>query len=242
VEGGVVGGLVPSGLTAEAAHTGAQSYLLGKAYWLDVVLSEPSTLSRAFSIPANLHVPTLAFTYRFYSMEGQRQGTFDVLVNDGAATTTLGSLTTAAEWDRAWFDLQPWAGQTVTVTLQISGTVADWLAWAFVDEYVLGSWDTPRLEALSPPDVPDLDILPLTLTVTGENFIATPTVRLGSVALEPESVLWIDESTLEVGVPAGLSVGTYDLWVVNPGGAAAAWPGALKVGHFAYVPLLTSGP
>lgn len=238
--GMVTEGPVPSGLTSEYAHTGVRSFALGKPSGQEVELPEPSTLSRSFTIPADLHAPTLAFITKFLSATDQRKGTFDVLVEDGVSTTNLASLAPTYEWQHVWFDLQPWAGQTVTVTLQVSGTVADWQAWAIVDEYVLGSWDTPQIEGLTPAYVPDPDTLPLTVTLTGENFMATPTVQVGDLTLQ--DVLWVNANTLEIGVPAGLSVGTYDLWVVNPGGAAAAWPGALKIGNFVYLATVADSP
>jgi len=53
------------------------------------------------------------------------------------------------------------------------------------------------------------------VTITGTNFFATPSARLGIVPLQ--NVTFVDGMTLDATVPAGMAAGTYDLYVTNPG-------------------------
>jgi len=51
------------------------------------------------------------------------------------------------------------------------------------------------------------------ITISGTNFISTPSVRLG---LNELAVTFVDSTTLTAIVPSGLDPGTYDLTVTNP--------------------------
>ncbi len=51
--------------------------------------------------------------------------------------------------------------------------------------------------------------------ITGTNFYATPTARLGVVSLL--NVTYINATTLTATVPAGMAAGSYPLFVINPG-------------------------
>ena len=74
------------------------------------------------------------------------------------------------------------------------------------------------------------------MLIHGANFQSTPTVRLNDV--EAANVEWLDAETLRVFLPAGLHIGWYDVWVVNPGGQAAILQGGLRVGHTLFLPAL----
>jgi hypothetical protein len=52
--------------------------------------------------------------------------------------------------------------------------------------------------------------------ITGTNFAATPDVLIGSTSLTP-TITWVDGTTLNGTVPAGLSPGIYNVTVRNPG-------------------------
>ncbi|MBN9391142.1 MAG: IPT/TIG domain-containing protein [Chloroflexi bacterium] len=58
-----------------------------------------------------------------------------------------------------------------------------------------------------------------TITITGTNFIATPTVKLGTINLT--GVTYVSPTKLTVTVPAGTTPGNYDLTITNPDGFTA---------------------
>jgi hypothetical protein len=58
-----------------------------------------------------------------------------------------------------------------------------------------------------------------TMTITGTNFVATPTVKLGSTTLA--SVTFVSTTQLTALVPVGFTPGTYALTVTNPDGKVA---------------------
>jgi hypothetical protein len=66
-----------------------------------------------------------------------------------------------------------------------------------------------------------------TLTITGSNFQATPTVKLGNTTLA--SVTFVSSTQLTSVVPAGFTTGLYSLSVTNPGGATGTLPNAVTV-------------
>ena len=65
------------------------------------------------------------------------------------------------------------------------------------------------------------------VTITGADFAATPTVSLGSTPLT--NVTLVDSTTLTATVPWGMDPGTYDLTVTNPDGGSGSLPGAFTV-------------
>jgi hypothetical protein len=73
------------------------------------------------------------------------------------------------------------------------------------------------------------------ITIMGDNFIATPQLRLNDVPLS--DVAWINTTTLTATVPA-LPFGHYDLIVTNPGGQASGLQRALLVGYEVLLPIV----
>ena len=65
------------------------------------------------------------------------------------------------------------------------------------------------------------------ITITGTDFAANPTVSLGSTALT--NVTWANSTTLTATVPWGLDPGIYDLRVVNPDGGSGSLASAFTV-------------
>jgi hypothetical protein len=103
---------------------------------------------------------------------------------------------------------------------------------------------------------------PTTITISGTDFVATPTVLLGNVPLT--NVTFVDGGTLTASVPADLPGGAYTLTVTNPDSQSASlasaftvlmsgdgslgtwqtatsmttergWPAAVQVGNYLYV-------
>ncbi len=221
-------GVVTPSVVYSASHSGRYGALLAAAP------DNPVRLSQQITVPASSHQPTLSLVYRHDATGNPLASGLGVLIDDGAEENVLAYLTEQSDWRHAWFDLQPWLGQTITVSLQLPAAGAAAPPWAELDEIAVGDWTTPRVSSLSVAAITELGSLPVTVTLAGENFIATPTVRLGSVVMD--EVTWLDAQTLQVGLPGGLAPGMYDVWVENPGGAAAVLPGGLRLGYFLYLP------
>jgi hypothetical protein len=68
---------------------------------------------------------------------------------------------------------------------------------------------------------------PTTITITGSDFVATPTARLNNVPLT--NVTFVDSTTLTAVVPADLPGGAYTLTVTNPDAQSASLVGAFTV-------------
>ena len=206
-------------------------------YDLSLEKAGQGTLSQQITIPSDLHVPTLGLDYIYQTQDDLYNDTLSVGVDTGTTTTWLGILSPTASWSHNWFDLTPWQGQTITVSLMMSTTANDHFSWAYVDNISLGSWLTPVINSVSPVTVEDLNTQPLTVTVIGSNFVATPTVRIGNnfaLAVQP-----LNTETLVVTLPAGLSVGSYDIWVTNPGGQEAVLVNGVRIGRQIYLPLIS---
>ena len=72
----------------------------------------------------------------------------------------------------------------------------------------------PTVSAIDP--VKAANDIDTSVTISGNHFVATPTVSLGATPLT--NVTWVDSGTLTATVPWGINSGTYDLTVVNPDG------------------------
>jgi hypothetical protein len=66
-----------------------------------------------------------------------------------------------------------------------------------------------------------------TITITGANFVATPTVNLGNFSLS--NVTFVNSTTLTATVPADLPGGTYTITVTNPDSQSASLANAFTV-------------
>ncbi len=198
-----------------------------------VTATATSQLRQSVTIPAILHQPTLSFLYQL-SGEGMHGSALSLLVHEGLTTTTVFSTSAASGWQLGWADLTPWQGKTVTVTFQSTQAVGDQYLQATVDRVALGSWRTPRPQALSPTALPWGT--GGTLTVTGTNFIATPQVFVGDRALSNGRL--VDAATVSATLPADLPPGRYTVWVVNPGGERNAVPMVLAVGEESFLPVV----
>ena len=81
-----------------------------------------SRLSQSFTIPVSQNAPTLSFRYR-YQPEGS--ATLDpatLHISTAGQTHLLQTFVPVTTTQQAWFDMSRWAGQTVTVTFNVSAT------------------------------------------------------------------------------------------------------------------------
>lgn len=176
--------------------------------------------------------PTLAFGYNL-SGTSAADSKLDVIITQAGVSETVFSATTSTGWSLASVDLGRWAGQTIDVALTLHQASNALPASALIDDVSVGSWQTPVIAGMTPPTVATPGQA-TQLTITGENFVATPTVRIGATVLN--DVQWIDEQTLHATVPAGMKLGRHDLWITNPGGQVAVQQ--LVIGKEVLLPLM----
>jgi hypothetical protein len=94
-----------------------------------------------------------------------------------------------------------------------------------VKNLALADPSAPTVTAVDPASgANDIDA---PVTISGTDFVATPTVSLGSTALT--SVTWVNSTTLTAAVPWGLNPGAYGITVVNPDGGSGTLAGAFTV-------------
>lgn len=217
-----------------AWNQAAQRLLLRRAaypgYALTVSIAELSlglsevaaNAVRQVALAPGLHRPMLGLAYRHTDPTAAL--TIRVQNVGGVPGPVSQTLPAGAGWQRGWVDLSAFAGQTITMTLNLQGPVGTWPVVDF-DEIVLGSWTTPLVTHLAPVQ---FDTAAGTLTVTGDNFMGTPTVTIGGVVA---AVSVIDAQHLSVTVPPALGVGRYPLVVANPDGFATAAAQSVQIGR-----------
>lgn len=183
-----------------------------------------ATLSQTVTLPSNLHRPTLSFAYML-DVPMRTGASLDAEVN---GTPVFSTTVPTTGWTHGWADLSAWDGQRVTLSFHTGGPST---GVVHLDSVSLGSWLTPVVHSVSPAHV---ETWPGSVTITGENFIETPTVRLNETVLQ--DVQWVNERTLQVTLPADLTPGIYDVWVTNPAGQESALPRGLRIGKQVYLP------
>jgi TolB protein len=196
----------------------------------------PAQMSQTVSLTPTLINPTFAFAHTvlpFLATASDSEGLV-IEVNDGISSTVVfskaGTSGDPFTWTYEWFDMTPWNGKVITLSFRsknFSGTM--------LDDIMLGSWLTPVPTQTSISQLP-ANAPAQQITITGTNFIATPTVKLNN-AIPLVNVQWLTETQLMADLPANLPPGIYDLWVTNPGGQESVLPNAIRVGQQVYLPL-----
>lgn len=191
-----------------------------------------ASLSQTVTIPPTMHHATLALAYRMNGIgPGSRSG-FVILVAANGALSQVFATTTSTPWTTTALDLSAWTGQTVSVTLALRQQAGEPVAHLYLDDVVLGSWWTPRLYQVMPAYIPPLTAMPITLV--GENFAATPIVRVGDTLLT--DVEWVDAQTLRARLPTGLEAGMHHVRITNPGGQESVALARLIIGGRVFLP------
>jgi IPT/TIG domain len=193
-----------------------------------------ASIAQAITIPSSMHKPTLAFDYMLSGITPASGSQIDVTVSAGITAEQVFSATVGNDWTLATIDMQRWAGRTVSVTISLRQAGSVPTATALFDEASLGSWLTPRIQQVA-PQAADNPAVATVITITGENFLTAPGVRLNTTALT--NIQRVDEQTVRATVPAGLKPGLYTLWVTNPGGQTTAFPRFL-IGKQVLLPLI----
>ena len=196
----------------------------------------PIWLATDLSVPINAHQPTFSFMYRLESSQNV-QPVFEITVTDEhntSAATTAFTLPQSNAWTLGWIDLQPWAGQNVTITFSLSQPVGTLPSALWIDSVSAGEWLTPVVAGVSPIH---LDAWAGGwLTITGSNLPQSPIVRLGPILLD--EVVVIDEGTLQAYVPPGQAVGFYEVYVLTPTEQVGVAPQAVELGYHIFLPLI----
>jgi hypothetical protein len=158
-------------------------------------------------------------------------GEFDVSI-DG---TPVFSSSESTYWKQGWADLTAWSGQTVEL---LFSTQYDPMAGkfdAYLDNVTVGQWITPVITTVTPGQFVE-SWTGQVVTISGENFIDPVTVKVGDQAATP--VIFINENTLQVTLPDGLTPGSYAITVTNPEGQTGVKPSALWLGITQFLPML----
>lgn len=186
-----------------------------------------AAIAQTLTLNPTMNRPTLALTYR--QTDAAAALTIGVQAA-GSPGSAVQQLPAGPGWQRGWIDLAAFAGQTITVTVGVSGPAETWPV-ADIDEIVLGSWTTPLVSGLS---ATAFDAPAGTLTVTGDNFLPGVSVRIGG---QPAAVTRVDAQHLTVTVPPSVAYGRQMLVVVNPDGFATAASVSIQVGRgLVYLP------
>jgi hypothetical protein len=204
-------------------------------------ISNHYEIAQSVTIPITMHKPTLSFFYRSFVSSANN----DPSVSQSITMTIQESLTKElvyhvvetrrSNWKYIWADMSRWLGKQITTTIEAQSPGSIFPSAIIVDEVALTSWLTPVPTQTSLTQLP-ANAPATQLTITGTNFIATPTVKLnGSIALG--NVQWLTETQLIADLPANLPLGIYDLWVTNPGGQESVLQNAIRVGQQLYLPL-----
>ncbi|MEZ4727314.1 MAG: hypothetical protein R3E79_09295 [Caldilineaceae bacterium] len=192
-----------------------------------------SQIQQVVSIPAAMHRPTLSF---LYALDGGATGAsyLEVAVSQRLTTTSVFSTSQSSPWTLGWVDLTRWQSETITLTVKLHQASGDLPMRAYLDDLTLTSWQTPVPQIVTPQQV-DPGIA-ATLVISGENFIATPTVHLETTPLT--NVQQVDDQSIRADLPPTLTPGRYRLWVTNPGGSVPMYAGQIQVGQPFYLPLI----
>ncbi len=194
------------------------------------------SISQKLTVPASLYKPTLSFQAQLRGPQGLKNTYYEASITQEITTTQVFSSKDASPWAHHWLAMDVWAGKEITITFTLHQGAGDPLAYLDLDNISLGSWETPVIDAVTPAALPEPT--GQVITITGQNFIQKPQVRIGRITVPAANITWSDENTLQVILPTGLPAGDQDLRVTNPGGQVAILPGSLRLGHLVFVPLL----
>jgi Tol biopolymer transport system component len=194
------------------------------------------SVHQQLTVPASLHKPTLSFEAQVRGPQGLKNSYFEASFTQGVTTTQVYSANASSGWTHHWLALDKWAGKQITITFTLHQGAGDPLIYLDLDNISVGAWETPVIDSVTPTALPDP--AGQVITVTGQNFIAKPQVFIGKKLVPASNVTWVDEYTLSVTLPSGLSSGDQDMKVINPGGQVAVLPKALRLGHFIFTPLV----
>ncbi len=208
----------------------------GKIYYAGPAVvggNAEASLSQTLTIPADLHKPGVSLLYYLEGVASGGENQLSLAISQGVTPTVVFTANVQqAGWAHQWIDVSPWAGEQITLTLNLHQSEGAYPALAVVDEVSLGSWLTPVVQSASPQPLEANKAVQV--TIYGANFIAPTTVKIGNRTAD--SVEYIDENTLVAHFNQGVPPGLQTLQVINPGKQEGLLP--VHVGRLVYVPLI----
>ncbi len=190
---------------------------------LDFAHASDTGAYQVVSIPGTAHRPVLSAQYRFVDGTAGDALTLSIQGATDPAPVSL-PLSTFPTWQHSWLDVSAWAGQTVTVTIQLTQDGVGFTPVVDFNEVDLGSWLTPVVYDVAPVRIPAVGA---TLVITGDNFLATSTVLIGDRAA---ATTVIDAQHLSIVVPGDAPLGIQPVVVTNAGGWATVAPQPVQLG------------
>ncbi len=110
------------------------------ALYIGTPLESDSWLSQTLTIPAAMTNPGLSLLYQFRQGNQDGLSPFSVVAQEGTNTSTLFSTTTVStNWTHRWFNLSPWKGRTVTLTLRLDNAADGTPVLIYLDDVSVGS-------------------------------------------------------------------------------------------------------
>ncbi len=168
-----------------------------------------SAISQEVTVPAGTPAATLSFLYH---LDGAYPGSgswLEVQVDDGIVVTTLFSTTSSTTgWTHQWLDLSPWAGQTLTLRLNVHLTEDHVCTWGYLEEVTLGSsYPDIWVDKIAPEQVLPGETLVYTLfygnqgNVAASSVVVTDTLpaAVSFVAADPAPISPVSPLRWEVG-------------------------------------------
>jgi uncharacterized repeat protein (TIGR01451 family) len=134
------GGVITPEISADARHTGDYAALLGWQALTFTQQSADSSIAQTVSLPITISNPTLSFFYQLNGAAAASGSWFEVQVDNGTAAIPLWSTdSNTAGWTHRWFDLSPWAGQSINLLFNVHQQAGAPRTWAYLDEVSVGS-------------------------------------------------------------------------------------------------------
>jgi Tol biopolymer transport system component len=193
-------------------------------------------LATPVTVPADAHRPTLAFMAATHGARPDKPS-LTVSLGEGSETmtsTNVFTLTGSPQWQLGWTALDPWLGETVTVTFALTATRGQPVEHVWIDTVTAGEWWTPLVDRVAPHHL-DAGVGGI-LTISGSNFPPDPVVHLGDLALE--NVALLDDVTIQATVPPSAPIGRYRIIVATPQGQSSASPDIVEVGEHVFLSLI----
>lgn len=143
----------PDGVVQAAwkSSAGGGGYVLNHTQPKTAATNDVSGISQQVTIPLTLTNPTVSM---MVSLQGGQQGSNAKLmaqINDGSGPVTVLEADAVSSWVHQWADLSAYAGETVTLTVQVQQEAGVPQLGAMVDEVTLGSAPPDLWVALSGP-------------------------------------------------------------------------------------------
>ena len=234
----VAGGTVPISIT-DLSHSGSRAVAFNPELTSTAGIA---SVTQALALPTADAPQILSIMYNLTTTSPLSNSQLAVtLATTDTAVTIWSTSTSCVIWCHAWVDVSPWSGQPVTLTISLDQASGEKLQ-ATVDEVVLGSWQTPIIEQVTPARI-DAHVSTV-ITLTGQNFLVEPlnsdyiTVPTVLLNMTPIATHWISTTTLTATVPVTIPFGLYTVWVSNPGDFRSALPDSLRVGYAVILPLI----